>query len=279
MGYKTIAVHLADERCAATLLPYAVAFADKFDAHLTALTALPPKFVAPSMDAMGAGAVIEAQRDAFEAQAARLKAAFEAATANATFTSDWRLLDPGFERAADVVVAAARAADLVVAAKAAPSEQDEMLDATDELIVESGRPIVCLPCAGSAGADPRRILLAWNGRREAARAAFDALPLLKAAESVGVLWINPQDEYEDPGEIATADMCQALARHGVKCEAVTAISTSESVGAVLLRQAKERSADLLVMGAYGHSRFREFLFGGATRHVLRHLGLPVLMSR
>jgi len=229
---------------------------------------------------MGAGAIIEAQRDAFEAQAARLKAVFETATANQTFKADWRLLDPGFERAADVVVAAARSADLVIAPKGASGDQAEMLDATDELIAESGRPVICLPCGTVRPASSgRRILVAWNGRREATRAAFDALPLLKGAEAVSVLWVNPEDEYEDPGEVACGDLCQALARHNVKCEADIVSGRNDRVGAVLLERAQGFEADLLVMGAYGHSRFREFLFGGATRHVLRHLGLPVLMSR
>jgi nucleotide-binding universal stress UspA family protein len=122
------------------------------------------------------------------------------------------------------------------------------------------------------------VLVAWNARREAARAVFDALPLLQRAKEVKVVWVNPQSEGELARDVPAADICTALARHGVKCEATQAVQPHSNVGRTLLMQAKDYGADLLVMGCYGHSRLREFVLGGASEYVLRHMTVPVLMS-
>jgi nucleotide-binding universal stress UspA family protein len=124
----------------------------------------------------------------------------------------------------------------------------------------------------------KRVTLAWNGRREATRAAFDALPLLQAAESVRILWVNPQERAGEPEGLSTTDIVTALTRHGVKCEAVRSFAGDVAVGGSLLSGLADDGSDLLVMGAYGHSRLREFVFGGATQHVLKHMTAPVLMS-
>ena len=128
------------------------------------------------------------------------------------------------------------------------------------------------------GRQPRageRIVVAWNGRREAARATFDALPALKAASSVAVVSVGKGDPSDNSGPVA---LCAALRRHGVNCEAVEQEGSNESAGEVLLRCIGERKADLLVMGCYGHTRFREAILGGASRHILTNMAVPVLMS-
>jgi nucleotide-binding universal stress UspA family protein len=122
------------------------------------------------------------------------------------------------------------------------------------------------------------VLVAWNGRRESGRAAFDALPLLKQAEKVRVISINAEDGEDRAHEVPSADLCTALARHKVKAEAAQASGTDSSAGAMLLAQAHNARCDLLVMGCYGHARLRELVFGGATLHVLRHMTVPVLMA-
>jgi nucleotide-binding universal stress UspA family protein len=143
-------------------------------------------------------------------------------------------------------------------------------------VVEGGRPVLIIPNEGVHSGIGSRVVVAWNGRREATRAAFDAVPLLQQAKDVKVLWIDPRSEGEDAGAFA-ADLCAALARQGITSEAVAAVS-DDNIGATLLSRAIEYRADLLVMGCYGHSRLREFVFGGATRHILRHMTIPVLMS-
>ena len=107
---------------------------------------------------------------------------------------------------------------------------------------------------------------------------FDALPLLKKADDVKVIWIDPQGDSDTVGDLPAADLCAALARHGVKCEETASVSPKLSVGETLLFEATKFGWDMLVMGCYGHSRLREFILGGASRHVLQNMTLPVLMS-
>ena len=153
-----------------------------------------------------------------------------------------------------------------------------MLDFADMLATDSGRPVLVIPNEPKAPFAAKRILIGWNGRREATRAAFDALPLLKRAEEVKVLWIDPQNEPNTAGDLAAADLCAALARHGVKCEETASVSPKLSVGETLVFESTKFAWDMLVMGCYGHSRLREFILGGATRHVLSRMTIPVFMS-
>jgi nucleotide-binding universal stress UspA family protein len=108
------------------------------------------------------------------------------------------------------------------------------------------------------------IVLGWNGDREAARAAFDALPFLKTAKKVRIVRTDPQKDPSLKGSVAGADLAETLARHGVKAEAASFPTAGEDAGHALLRCADDSGCDLIVMGAYGHSRLREYIFGGAT---------------
>jgi nucleotide-binding universal stress UspA family protein len=121
-------------------------------------------------------------------------------------------------------------------------------------------------------------MVAWNARSEAVRAVNDALPLLEQAEQVDVLAINPPPGEAGDGDIPAADICLHLARQGVKAEAQSAQAKDIDVGDLLLSRAVEENVDLIVMGAYGHSRWRETVLGGATKHVLEHMTIPVFMS-
>jgi nucleotide-binding universal stress UspA family protein len=173
----------------------------------------------------------------------------------------------------------ARAVDLIIAGQSDPQWIGSgQLDIADQLVLETGRPVLIIPNTAAPGLVGERVLVAWNGRREAARAAFDALPILRRAKEVKVVWVNPQSEDETPGDIPTADICSALARHGVRCEGTDRIKPHVNVGETLLACAKDIAANLLVMGCYGHARLREFVFGGASRHVLQHMSIPILMS-
>ena len=176
------------------------------------------------------------------------------------------------------LVVHARFADLAVVSRRDPADPPHALDTLPEaLVLTSGRPIVLLPPRGAA-AEPRRILLAWKARPEAVRAVAGALPLLTRADAVQVVVVDdegaPEHGYE-PG----ADIAEHLARHGARVEVLQLSSKGDDVGRLLLSQAAAFGADLLVMGAYGHSRLRERLFGGVTRTVLTEAALPVLMCR
>ena len=139
-------------------------------------------------------------------------------------------------------------------------------------------PVLVVPYAGRYETVGRRVLIGWSATREAARAVSDAMPLLAAAEIVTVLTIDAREGTDAHGELPGADISLHLARHGVKAEIERTVSAGIPAGDVLLSRAADLGADLLVIGAYGHSRVRELLLGGVTRSILQSMTLPVLMS-
>lgn len=223
--------------------------------------------------------MIKSAMTQFRDEADRAHAAFEAACKNQPFVAEWRLVDPRHNGVAETVMDHSRAADLVMASQRQRGvDFASMLDVPERLAIEGGRPVLVVPHSGRFATFGKRVTVAWNGRREAARAVFDALPLLQAADTVRILWVNPQNEWHASGDLPTAEIAASLARHGVKCEAGTAVARELNVGDTLLSGLTDDGSDLLVMGAYGHSRLREFVFGGATQHILDHMTVPVLMS-
>ncbi len=172
----------------------------------------------------------------------------------------------------------ARYADLVVLGQAEASEDNEtglLPDLPDYVLLNCGRPVLVVPRSGRFPTIGKRVLVAWNGSPEAAKAVTAALPLLRGAEQVtlAVLGHSADRLGESPG----ADIALYLARHGVNVE-VLRRPEPEDPGRALLSLAADFNVDLLVMGAYGHSRFRELMLGGATRTVLATATLPVLMA-
>ncbi|GAB2877167.1 universal stress protein [Pseudoduganella ginsengisoli] len=187
----------------------------------------------------------------------------------------------------------ARHADLVVIGQADP-EHVATVAGTEfpaQVLTNSGRPVLVVPYAGlprpagAAHAPARRILVAWNGSKEAARAVREALPLLKRADHVFIAVFDPDYQKALHGESPGADLLKFLMRHGIDAEILVRqtertgmLKRPSGTGEALLSLAADQACDLLVLGAYGHSRFRETLLGGVTRTVLEAMTLPVLMA-
>jgi nucleotide-binding universal stress UspA family protein len=279
MSYKTILVHCNDRRRIEALLAPAVSLAERFQSHLIGLSVVPPVAIISAGAPLGPPIIVDTHCELYRAENPAMRAAFEDATRGRGFVAEWRDGDAGSFGVADCVLPFAHSADLIIASQTDPEwPGTDRLDIADRLAMESGRPVLIVPNAGVHRHVGERVLVAWNGRREAARAVFDALPILRGAREVKVVWVNPQSERERAQDIPAADICTALARHGVTCQATEQIGPRGGVGQTLLAYAKEMGADLLVMGCYGHARVREFVFGGASRHVLAHMTIPVLMS-
>jgi nucleotide-binding universal stress UspA family protein len=177
-------------------------------------------------------------------------------------------------REEDLVAQQARLADLTVVPHAEASDDVSASEALHAVLFDSGRPVLVAPPV-APGALGRRICLAWNGTAESASAVTAALPWLARAEAVRIL---TAEEYQRRGP-AAADLATYLALHDIAAEIATFRPLDRDVGAGLLQAAGEFGADLLAMGAYSHSRLRQLLLGGVTRHVLEHAKLPVLMNR
>jgi len=189
--------------------------------------------------------------------------------------SEWRSLP---YLSSEVGVHAYYADMVVIARPESASQTAGPPGLAESLVLSSGRPIIVFPPRGTVS-KVRRILVAWNAKRESIRAVADALPLLAKAEAVEVLVVDHQRHPTGHGQEPGADIARHLARHGAQVEVRRLSSGGKDVGSLLLSQAAGFGADLLVMGAYGHSHLREWMFGGVTRTVLYEAGLPVLMSR
>lgn len=145
----------------------------------------------------------------------------------------------------------------------------------EALIFGSGRPVLLLPSSES-DAPPKRVVVAWDGSRGAARAANDALPFLRRADSVEVVSVTGEKAL--PASASMDGLILHLQRHGIAATAQHRPLANKDVGSVLLNHAEEAGADLLVMGAYGRSRLREFILGGATATILASASIPVLFA-
>ena len=279
MSYKTILVHLADSRRARRLLEAVMPLARSMDAHVIGLCVVPPYVIIPTSDMGSSSVTVDAHREAYQAEMALLKTAFITTFKGETFRHEWLELDAGFASAASTIITLARSADLVVASqREADWRYADMLEEPDRIAMESGRPLLLVPNTGKITMPAKRIMVAWNGTRESARAVFDALPLLRQADDVNVVWINSAADREATGDLPAAEICMALVRHGVKCQASPISVVDTDIGHELRRQASVFGSDLLVMGCYGHTRLREFILGGASRDVFVSASIPVLLS-
>ncbi len=273
MSYKTILVHVDNGKRCQARLDVAIQMTRRCDAHLVGLNALTAMRL-PAYAAAEAGAVlIEAQQRAFTEQSQRAKAAFDRATAGLS-KIEWRATSAD---AVDAVSLHARYADLVVLSQPHAGDDGGVEeDFAERVVLACGRPVLMVPYADSYKSFGQRVLLAWNATRESTRALTDAIPMLRDAKEVKVIAINPDDA--DHGAVPAADISLFLARHGVRAEAVTDYGDDIDVGNELLSRAADYNSDLIVMGAYGHSRMRELIMGGATRTIITSMTVPVLLS-
>jgi nucleotide-binding universal stress UspA family protein len=252
----------------------AAALAATHGAHLTGALIWPP-VVRCEADMYVVGEAVGALLDTYAAEARALEAdyktRFEDLARRTGVRAEWRHLAG---RETEEAVVNARYADVAVAASgAAPSARA----LAEGLVLASGRPLLLVPPRGLEHLG-RRALVAWNASREAARAVSDALPILSRADAVALLVVDPDAHADDVGREPGADIARHLARHGVDVDVRRAACAGRDAGLVILEQAAAFAADLVVMGAYGHSRLTELVLGGATRTVLREATLPVFMA-
>lgn len=205
-----------------------------------------------------------------------IEAAFRECLRRNGLEGEWRLVEGP---PPPTVALHARYADLTIIGqpnREEPQDADAVLVTT---VMTSGRPVLAVPFAGDFPTIGERVLVAWNASREAARALNDALPLLLNAKQVTVLAINPQQGVGGShGDVPAADIALHLARHGLKAEAAHTVARDIADGEALLSYAADIGADLIVAGAYGHSRARELVFGGVTRTLIAEMTAPVLFS-
>jgi nucleotide-binding universal stress UspA family protein len=279
MSYKTVLVALNEINRLDALNAAASRIAKLNSAFVRGLYTIPAAQIYPSTGFEAVPQMFEGHQTFFKNNQAKVTSAFEAAMKQAKLDEEFISIEGRSPLISDEIISHGKSADIILASATDPSEVSGVeLDCIERVLVGAGRPLLVLPRSNEHVLNLDRIVIGWNGGREAARAVFDALPLLQAAKSVDVMCVDSKNEERVTPEQPGRRIVATLERHKVKAHAKTMESGGESAGKALLKHAKEIDAGLIVMGAYGHSRLREFVFGGATRHVLDDMTSPVLMS-
>jgi nucleotide-binding universal stress UspA family protein len=255
---------------------FAISVAATFEAHLlgvafiydpiipgTVMGGIPPEF-------------IESQRRESEKKAQDAIARFEQAAKRAGISYETRNVNASIAGAAERLGRLARRFDLVVVGQP-DRDKSAPVEVVDEgVLFDSGRPVIFVPYIQKAGLKLERVMVCWDGSRSATRAIADAMPFLHKAKQIEIVMVASKAGKND--EIPGADLGQHLARHGLKVDVKRITSPDIDVPSTILSYAADSSADMLVMGGYGHSRLREFILGGVTRGILETMTVPTLMS-
>lgn len=274
MALKALLMYMNRHAAEPGKLSPVVELARRHGAHLTGLFVMPPRAI-PSYVATSIPAeVFENQERELKTQAEALQTAFEAELEAAGVTGEWRQVRGYTDQQ---INRQARFADLVVMPQATDSGLLSAGESVEHRVVlGAGRPVLLIPRGGVSGEPATRAVIAWNGRREAARAAADALPLLTAAERVEVVTVGKTEAEHD--RFGADELCRYLGRHGVTARPTRLDPGNGSVGERLAAAAQEFDANLMVMGAYGHGRLFEAVLGGATQHLVEQMPVPLLMA-
>jgi nucleotide-binding universal stress UspA family protein len=255
---------------------YAVSVAEAFGAHLLGVAVSYEPVIPGTVMGGIPPEVVEGQRAESNKKARAAIGRFEQAAKRAGISMETRILSASVSGAADQIGRIGRRFDLVVVGQPQRknSVPDEVID--EGVLFESGRPVIFVPFIQKGGMKADRIMVCWDGSRTATRAVADAMPFLKKARQIEIVIISDKPPKKD--EMPGADLGQHLARHGLKVEVKRITSPDIDVPSTILSYAADSSADMIVMGGYGHSRLREFVLGGATRGLLESMTVPVLMS-
>lgn len=275
MSYATILVHCDVSESISHRLAVAADLAQHFGARLVGLH-VRRHFETPVFldGGFAMGDFFKTFDEGVKADETEASAAFTKATKGKELATEWRSVDGYVD---SELAVQARYADLVVVGQAGAEPTATPADLPETVALATGRPVLVVPFIRTKSPG-RVVLLCWNASREAARAAADALPFLKAAQKVIVLVVNPTVSAEGHGAEPGADVAAWLARHGVKVTVQRDVAPDADVGGVILSRAADHDTDLIVMGIYGHSRIREMVLGGASRTLLASMTVPVFMS-
>lgn len=279
MSYKDLLLNLASypDSTPSAAVDVAADFAVSIGAKLSAVAceikmAVPGSLIAPAFLNVPSLAATEARKGREQAEAAL--AAFQSAAENRNVFEERILEQCQSTEYPSLVVEYARLRDLTIV----PAEANDLADqpVAEALIFESGRPVLMLPRQPQKPLAMNTATVAWDFSRPAARAIGDALPLLTKVKRVHIVTVTNEKRIDT--QRSGPELAKHLARHGVNVILETMDAEGRSVGDALEVAARRHDSDLLVMGAYGHSRLREFVLGGATRSMINRPPLPVLLS-
>lgn len=279
MSLKDILVHVDLSDSCPERLKVGLSLAARFDAHLTALFVVSrpsiPGFLESSL---GEDLIREQTQKLFDA-ASDLKAQFEKMAKAYDVKVEWR------QCSGDLVsnlLIQSRYADLTILGQTCEDQIDApgAGELPDGILLRSGRPVIVVPNEGTFETIGTRIVVAWDASRLASRALNDGLSIMEKSDQVDVLVVDPETTrgYAKHEPSPGADMSLHLARHDINATAEHVNSQGKSPGDALMAYAESKNADLIIMGGYGHKRWREVVLGGVTRYMLQNMKIPVFMS-
>ena len=255
---------------------FAISVADAFEAHVLGVAFVYDPVIPGSVMGGIPPEFIESQRRESENKVQQAIARFEQVAKRVGVAYETRTLNASIAGAADRLGHLARRFDLAIVGQP-ERERAATAEVVDEgVLFDSGRPVIFVPYIQKSGLKLDRVMLCWDGSRAATRAINDAMPFLEKAKQVELVIVS--SKAGKANELTGADMGQHLARHGLKVEVKRITSPDIDVTSTILSYAADSSADMIVMGGYGHSRLREFILGGVTRRLLETMTVPTLMS-
>jgi nucleotide-binding universal stress UspA family protein len=273
MPFKDILFHAFEGEAGPAVRAAALGLAQKHSAQATGLGIVDdtpiPSYVLP----YGPGNFQQSYLKDARAKTKSLRAEVEEAGRKSGVHVEWRYAEGDILA---IINLHSHYTDLVVLGHGVPADAPigAIPNLANHLILSIAKPILLVPWRGDFSSIGQNVLVAWSSTAESSRAVHDALPILTQAEEVHILTVGSGAEDHIPG----AEISAHLARHGVKVVVDHAINGDHSTGETILNKAVDMNADMIVSGAWGHSRLQEMVMGGVTRHLLRNLHLPVLMS-
>lgn len=280
MTYKTVTVHLDNENTAPALLRAAGQVATEHNAHLVGVCILKPldlyvsRIAESTLSKELLPLLYKDQLDSIE----RLKQLFSKETDNQNYASEWRFIDNKIDSIFDLLMQQAAVTDLLVL-----SRQSERANSSDnnnileKALIDSPVPVLMVPGDYEGNTVGRHIIAGWSTDSTSSKAIHSALPLLQSAEQVWIHRITSEKKDNELKNSMDIELANILDRHGVRTELSIGSENRQNAGESLLEEAKLRGADTIVAGAFGHSRVRELILGGATKYLLKNSHLPMLM--
>ncbi|MZR31699.1 universal stress protein [Sneathiella litorea] len=279
MSYKTILAYFNNDKQAKELLAVATRITIDNNAHLIGVYVVPKIWLNPAVSMEIPADFLSSQRQYYLDEAERIEALFKHETNAAGVSFEWRTLQSPDQKIAPVVVEQSRTADIVILSQSnEATDTDYSAEVPTAVLMESGRPVLVVPFGQQVKNMGEYVALGWNGTREATRAAFDALPFLETAKEVSLICVGSKKKTSSSYSVMGTELAATLARHDITATIKDIPENNSPIGAQLLEEATMDGGSLLIIGGYGHSRRREFIFGGATKYILENMTIPVLIS-
>ena len=280
MTYADIFLHLDNSDGAEKRVDYALALAKDQNAHLTgyAISATPAAMsygIAPVPLEM-----VTMQQEIARGEAELAIKNFEKRADQSEQPSETLTMTGVIGLAIRELAMDTRHADLMITGQPLPETGGYSIhrQLIEEMLFSAGRPVLVVPYIGANAVPPKNVLVAWDGSREVTQAVHDALPLLRKADRVTIMVVDPDKRPDRHGEEPGANIGRHLARHGLDVTVAQEVSAGLHIGEFLISRIADGGHDLLVMGGYSHSRLREMILGGVTRTLLDSMTVPVFLS-